>query len=74
MPRTKAESGRCRSTWMSASGESRLTWQVVGGISYAYAWGELSAMWRYLAYDMKSGGAVKDLDFSGPMLGATFRW
>jgi hypothetical protein len=56
------------------TGESRLTWQAAGGISYAYAWGELSAMWRYLAYDMKSGKAVKDLKFSGPLLGATFRW
>ncbi len=25
------------------TGESRLTWQAAGGISYAYAWGELSA-------------------------------
>lgn len=56
------------------TGESRLTWQAAGGISYAYVWGELSAMWRYLAYDMKSGKAVKDLNFSGPLLGATFRW
>ncbi|MGO4396590.1 hypothetical protein AB4Z46_35120 [Variovorax sp. M-6] len=56
------------------TGESRLTWQVAGGISYAYAWGELSAMWRYLAYDMKSGKTIKDLGFSGPMFGATFRW
>lgn len=56
------------------TGESRLTWQAAGGISYAYAWGELSAMWRYLAYDMKSGKAVKDLNLSGPLLGATFRW
>jgi len=56
------------------TGESRLTWQAAGGISYAYAWGELSAMWRYLAYDMKSGKALKDLNFNGPLFGATFRW
>jgi opacity protein-like surface antigen len=56
------------------TGESKLTWQVAAGVSYAYPWGELSLMWRYLAYEMKSGRSIQDLDFNGPMLGATFRW
>ena len=55
-------------------GESSLTWQAATGLSYAYKWGELSAMWRYLDYDMKSGQAIQSVNFSGPMIGATFRW
>ncbi|RPH65129.1 MAG: hypothetical protein EHM74_09770, partial [Hyphomicrobiales bacterium] len=56
------------------TGESDLTWQVVAGVSYAFSWGELGAGWRYLEYDMKSGRPIKDLNFSGAMVGATFRW
>jgi len=56
------------------TGESDLTWQVVAGVSYAFSWGELGAGWRYLEYDMKSGRPIKDLNFSGAMVSATFRW
>ena len=56
------------------TGESKLTWQLAGGITYAYSWGELLLMYRHLAYEMKSGQNLEDLSFSGPMIGATFRW
>ncbi|MDM0113701.1 hypothetical protein QTI66_16195 [Variovorax sp. J22R133] len=56
------------------TGQSRLTWQAAAGISYAFSWGELTGMWRYLDYDMKSGNAIDSINFNGPMLGATFRW
>jgi hypothetical protein len=56
------------------TGQSRLTWQAALGASYAFSWGELTGMWRYISYDMKSGSPVEDLSFSGPMIGATFRW
>jgi len=56
------------------TGDSDLTWQIFAGVSYAFSWGDLSAGWRYLEYDMKSGNPVKDLNFSGAMVGATFRW
>jgi hypothetical protein len=56
------------------AGESKLTWQAAGGISYGFKWGEVTAMYRYLSYEMKSGRDLKDISFSGPMLGATFRW
>jgi hypothetical protein len=36
-----------------------LTWQVAGGVTYAAEWGEFSAMWRFLAYDMKPGNALQ---------------
>jgi hypothetical protein len=55
------------------TGDSDLTWQVSAGVSYRYSWGQFTAMWRYLAYEFKSGSALQDLSFSGPMIGATFR-
>ncbi|MBS0342688.1 MAG: hypothetical protein JSS56_19405 [Proteobacteria bacterium] len=56
------------------AGQSQLTWQAGVGLSYAYSWGEITGMWRYVSYDMKSGSSVEDLRFSGPMIGATWRW
>ena len=54
------------------AGNSSLTWQAAGGIAYSFSWGDVSLVWRHIAYDMKSGSAVKDLSFSGPMVGATW--
>ena len=56
------------------TGESDLTWQVAAGVTYAFSWGEMSGLWRYLAYEMKSGQVINDLNFNGPMVGVTFRW
>ena len=56
------------------AGQSQLTWQTAVGVGYAFSWGELTGMWRYISYDMKSGTPVENLSFSGPMVGATFRW
>jgi hypothetical protein len=55
-------------------GESKRTWQAAAGLRYAFAWGELSGMWRVLDYELKSGDPVEKLRFSGPMVGATWRW
>jgi len=56
------------------AGESKLSWQAAAGVSYAYRWGDVSALWRYLDYDMKAGQAIQSFNFNGPMVGATFRW
>jgi hypothetical protein len=56
------------------TGESDLTYQLAGGVSYRFSWGELSALMRYLAYEMKSGKMINEINFNGPMIGATFRW
>jgi hypothetical protein len=56
------------------AGDSDLTWQAFAGVSYAFGWGDLSAGWRYLDYEMKSGKPIKDFNFSGAMIGATFRF
>ncbi len=56
------------------TGDSDFTWQAAGGLGYEFGWGELTAVWRYLSYDLDSGSAIDDMSFSGPAAGATFRW
>ena len=56
------------------TGDSELTWQAMLGVSYALGWGDLGIAWRHLEYDFESGGAIKDINFSGPAAGARFRW
>ena len=56
------------------TGQSDLTWQGAAGLGYAYHWGEVFAMWRYLDYKFASGKALEDMNFNGPMLGVAFRW
>ena len=56
------------------TGESELTWQAIGGIGYAFKWGQLIAAWRYLDYKFKSGSAIESLNFSGPAIGVAFNW
>lgn len=56
------------------TGESDLTWQFMGGVGYAFDWGEAVAAWRHMEYRLPSDGAVTRLKFDGPMIGATFRW
>ncbi|MBC2709817.1 MAG: hypothetical protein HGJ94_02015 [Desulfosarcina sp.] len=56
------------------AGDSDFTWQGVAGLGYAFHWGEVTAVWRYLYYDLSSDKPIKDMDFSGPAVGYTFRW
>ena len=56
------------------TGQSDLTWQGAIGLGYNFSWGGLLAMWRYLDYNFKSGSAVQDMNFNGPMAGVQFRW
>ena len=56
------------------TGDSDLTWQAIGGIGYAFKWGQVLAVWRYLDYKLKSGSVVESLNFSGPAIGVAFQW
>jgi len=56
------------------TGQSDLTWQVAGGLGYDFKWGAVFGMWRYLDYNFKSGKALQDMNFNGPMLGVAFQW
>ena len=56
------------------TGQTQLTWQAAAGVSYSYQWGDVIAMWRYLAWNDSSGSPIESLNFNGPMIGASFRW
>ena len=56
------------------TGQSDLTWQAAVGVGYAFQWGEVSALWRYLDYKFKSSSKIEDMNFNGPQIGLTFRW
>jgi hypothetical protein len=56
------------------AGQSKLTWQAIGGLGYEFNWGSVLATWRYLSYDLKSGSPIQSLYLSGPTLGVSFRW
>ncbi len=56
------------------TGDSQVTWQWFTGVGYAFDWGDLVAVWRYLDYNMSSGDAIEDLNMQGGAIGVTFRF
>ena len=56
------------------TGQTKLTWQGAAGVGYAFHWGDIVAMYRYLEWNAKSGKQVEDLNLGGAMFGVTFRW
>jgi hypothetical protein len=56
------------------TGESSLTYQLVGGIGYSFKWGDVVAAWRYVDYDFKSGKKIESMTFNGPAIAAVFHW
>jgi hypothetical protein len=56
------------------TGQSDVTWQAAAGVGYAFQWGEVRLLWRYLDYKFKSGSKIEDISFNGPQIGAAFSW
>jgi len=58
------------------AGDSDLTWQLISGISYQAAdWVDLALTYRHMEWDLKStDGLIKNVNFSGPAVGATFHF
>ena len=56
------------------TGQSDFTWQGMIGIGYQFSWGAVTAAWRYLDYELKSGQAIESLNANGPLIGVSFRW
>ena len=56
------------------TGDSKLTWQIQGGVGYAFNWGDIVATWRYLDFDGKSGKPIQNLYPNGPQVAFVFRW
>ena len=58
----------------AGTGSSRLTWQSLIGIAYAFKWGDAVLSYRTLYYDQDDDKLLHNFRFSGPALGATFRF
>lgn len=56
------------------AGESDLTWQVFGGVGYAFDWGEVSLVYRRVHWDLGSGAGIDDISFSGPAAAVSWRF
>jgi len=56
------------------TGSSQMTYQWLLGIAYSFKWGEVTLAYRDLYYDQADDKLVQNLRFSGPALGATFRF
>ena len=55
------------------TGSSQFTWQGAIGLGYVFNWGQVSLLYRYIDFHIRSS-TQKDLTIAGPMVGATFRW
>lgn len=56
------------------TGSSTVTWQALLGVTYDFKWGDVVLAYRHLAYDQNDDKLLQDFRFSGPVLGATFRF
>lgn len=56
------------------TGDTELTWQAMGGVGYAFDWGEVSLSYRYLEYDQGDDELLQDIGFGGAKLGVAFRF
>ncbi|MGC1953351.1 MAG: hypothetical protein WA970_12450 [Gammaproteobacteria bacterium] len=53
---------------------STFTWQGVGGIGYAFKWGDIVLDYRYLSYSQSGDKLIDEVSFGGFALGANFRF
>ena len=56
------------------TGESDFTWQAVGGVGYAFDWGEVVGSYRHLDYRFGQSSGMQNLQFSGPAVSFGFRF
>ncbi|MFO1406341.1 MAG: hypothetical protein U1F08_02275 [Steroidobacteraceae bacterium] len=56
------------------TGDSDLTWQGIIGAGYAFDWGDVEAVWRYLDYNMPSKDPIESSNFNGAAIGVTFHF
>jgi hypothetical protein len=54
------------------TGASQLTWQALGGLGYAFHWGEVIGVWRYIDWHFSKDSASQSLN--GPAIGVAFHW
>jgi hypothetical protein len=56
------------------AGDSDLTWNGLLGFSREFGWGDLIIAYRHLDYDQDPGELLHGFSFSGPAIGARFRF
>ena len=56
------------------TGDSKRTWQVWPGFGYRLEKVDVVAGYRHLEWESDDGDTIDDINFSGPMLGAKFRF
>ena len=56
------------------TGSSDLTWSAMTGLTRSFGWGEILFVYRHLEYDEDFDGLMQNFSFSGPALGASFRF
>ena len=57
------------------AGGFSVTWQAVGTLNYQVAdQVYLSAGYRHMSFDYRKDGMILDVDMTGPLFGATFRF
>jgi opacity protein-like surface antigen len=54
------------------TGGSELTWQALAGIDYAFSWGDVSLVYRYLDFRPNGTKVVENLAMHGPALAVKF--
>jgi hypothetical protein len=58
----------------AGAGTSKFTWQGMLGIGYAFGWGDLLLVYRYLSFEQGDSQLVEHFRLAGPALGATFHF
>lgn len=58
----------------AGTGDTDLTWQAMAGLTYSYGWGDLMLVYRHLSYNQGDDKLFENLSFSGPGIGARFRF
>lgn len=56
------------------AGQSDLTWQAFGGVGYSFDWGDVSLVYRKIAWEFDSDAKLDNIDYSGPVLSATWNF
>ncbi|MCH8137192.1 MAG: hypothetical protein IIB77_14550 [Proteobacteria bacterium] len=56
------------------TGSSDLTWSAMTGLTRSVGWGEILFVYRHLEYDEDFDGLMQNFSFSGPAVGASFRF
>lgn len=54
------------------TGDSDLTWQVMGGVGYRFKHFDLVGGYRYMAWNFGGGYIIDNINLSGPMVGVKF--